>query len=77
MTDTGQIVRMLRKSKGWTILELAHRSGLSPNTISNVERGSNCTILVFDSLVEAMGYEIEILPVNEDNSEEESEDEWA
>lgn len=73
MTDTGQIVKMLRKSKGWTIPELAHRSGLSPNTISNVERGSNCTILVFDSLVEAMGYEIEVLPVNEDiNKEEES-----
>lgn len=71
MTDTGQIVKMLRKSKGWTILELAHRSGLSPNTISNVERGSNCTILAFDSLVEAMGYELEIL--KKDDYEEESE----
>ena len=75
MTDTGQIVRMLRKSKGWTIAELAFRSGLSPNTISNVERGSNCTILVFDSLVEAMGYELEIL--KRDEYEEESEDEWV
>ena len=71
MTDTGQIVKMLRKSMGWTVPQLAEKAGISANTVANVERGSNCTILVFDSLVEAMGYEIEILPVNEDSSEEE------
>ena len=66
MTDTGQIVRMLRKNKGWTIAELAFRSGISANTVTNVERGSNCTILVFDSLIEAMGYELEILKKDDD-----------
>ena len=61
MTDTGQIVKMLRKSMGWTVAELAEKAGISANTVANVERGSNCTILVFDSLVEAMRYELEVL----------------
>ena len=75
MTDTGQIVKMLRTSNGWSQRDLAEESGVSPNTIANVERGSNCTVLILESLVEAMGYELEIL--RRDDYEEESKDEWV
>ena len=62
MTDTGEIVRMCRKSLKWSRPKLSNASGLSLQTIINVERQNNCKFDTFEKLIEAMGYELEILP---------------
>jgi transcriptional regulator with XRE-family HTH domain len=36
----GNLVRQLRRERGWTQEELASRSGLNVTTVSNVERGA-------------------------------------
>lgn len=62
MTDTGEMVRMLRKRLNWTKVKLSKESGISLDTIINLERHRNCKVDTFERLIEAMGYEIEILP---------------
>ena len=37
----GKRVRTLRKDRGWTQEELAHRSGLNRSYMSDVERGKS------------------------------------
>ena len=61
MTDTGEIIRMIRKHKKWTQYVLSEKSGVPQNTIVNVERKPHCRTDTFEKLLEAMGYEIEIL----------------
>ena len=61
MTDTGEMVRVLRKRLGWSRPRLSEKSGLSLHTVINVERNRDCHVRTFERLIEAMGYEIEIL----------------
>lgn len=61
MTDAGEMVRMLRKSLNWSRPRLSEKSGVKLDTIINVERKRDCRLSTFEKLVEAMGYEIEIL----------------
>jgi transcriptional regulator with XRE-family HTH domain len=37
----GQNVRTWRERRGWTLQQLGRRSGVSPNTIDRLERGSS------------------------------------
>lgn len=62
MTDTGDMIRMLRKKLGWTRNKLSDASGLGVSTILNAERNSDCKVSTFEKLIEAMGYDLEILP---------------
>ena len=62
MTDVGQIIRACRNTRKWTKVKLSQVSGVSLDTIINVERKSDCRLSTFEKLIEAMGYEIEILP---------------
>lgn len=64
-TDTGEMVRLCRKSLKWSRPKLSDASGISVQTIINVERQSNCKFDTFEKLIEAMGYEIEILPTEQ------------
>ena len=61
MTDTGEIIRMCRKRLGWAKAYLSEKSGISVNTITYAERNMDCKVSVFEKLLDAMGYEIEIL----------------
>lgn len=61
-TDTGEIIKMCRKSLNWSRPRLSEKSGVSLDTVINVERHNNCKFSTFEKLIEAMGYEIEILP---------------
>jgi len=36
---TGEVIRLLRKLKGWTQADLAHRSGVSATNLSALENG--------------------------------------
>lgn len=37
----GQIIRRLRLERGWTIAQLARQSEMHPNSLTNMEKGSN------------------------------------
>lgn len=62
MTDTGEMVKILRKRLGWSRSKLSDKAGMHINTVTNAERNSDCYLSTFERLIEAMGYEIEILP---------------
>ena len=62
MTDTGEMIKMCRKKLKWTRPMLSEVSGIGVNTILSVERNSDCKVSTFEKLLEAMGYELEILP---------------
>ena len=62
MTDTGEMVKMCRKKLKWTRPRLSEISGIGVNTIVSVESNSDCKVSTFERLLEAMGYELEILP---------------
>lgn len=38
--DAGQRLHALREERGWSLRELAQKSGLSPNALSQIERGN-------------------------------------
>jgi transcriptional regulator with XRE-family HTH domain len=62
MTQTarlGPALRELRKRKGWTLAEVAKRTGVSISTLSKTERGQ--LSLTYDKLVQlAQGLEVDI-----------------
>lgn len=62
MTNTGEIVRICRERLGWSRSWLGIKSGVSQNTIVCVENNKSCRVDTFEKLLDAMGYEIEILP---------------
>lgn len=53
---------MCRKKLKWTRPVLSEASGIGVNTILSVERNNDCKVSTFERLLEAMGYELEILP---------------
>ena len=54
--DLGRAVRRLRRERGWTIDDLAARSGLHPTYLSRIERGrSNATWAKVCHLADALG----------------------
>lgn len=51
----GERVRALRKQKGWTLEELAHRAGMHVTYLSGLERGRrNPTLNVIGHLARAL-----------------------
>lgn len=62
MTDTGEMVKACRNSLNWTKAKLSREADVPLQTVINVERQSNCKVSTFEKLLEAMGYEIVILP---------------
>lgn len=55
LTDVGDRVRQLRKSKGWTLDDLSNASGLHPSSISQVERGErNLTLQNLSKLADGL-----------------------
>lgn len=65
MTNTGEIIRECRRKSGMTITEVAEASGRACSTVTNAENRPNCKFDVFESIINAMGYEIEIFPLEE------------
>ena len=61
MTDTGEMIRLCRKKLNWSRPKLSEASGVGVHTILNVERNPDCKVSKFERLIEAMGYEMEIL----------------
>jgi len=54
--DLGRAIRRLRRARGWTIDDLAARSGLHPTYLSRIERArSNATWAKVCRLADALG----------------------
>ena len=59
--DYGTILRAVRIAKGLTIIDLAEKSGVHPNTISNWERGkSQPSIYGYEACLKVCGFKIEV-----------------
>lgn len=58
-------LRRIRLELGWSVRDLADRSGWHPNSIYNIEGGSHChgSLPMLTDLAQAMGYRIAIVPV--------------
>ena len=41
----GQVIRRIRRARGWTIVKLAQRAGMNSNYLSVLEQGGNDTSL--------------------------------
>ena len=62
-TTMGQIIKKLRKGRGFTQEELAEKSGVSRTTISNLENDSNKTVntRTLNKIASALGVKLESL----------------
>lgn len=57
--ELAEIVRALRKSKGWSEQELATRAGIGRSSLRNIESGTgNPTLYTLDLLGAALGVEL-------------------
>lgn len=66
MTDAGQIIRMCRKHKNWSIVTLSVESTVSHSTIQEIETGlRDCRLSTFEKLLNTMGYELEVMKTEE------------
>ena len=63
-TKTGRLIRMLRREKGLTQLQLAQKLHVSDKAVSKWERGLACPDLLFlDELADALHFSFEALLV--------------
>jgi len=56
LEDLGRAIRRMRRDRGWTIDELADRSGIHTTYLSRIERArSNATWMKLAAVAEAFG----------------------
>lgn len=62
--DVSKVIKEHRLKKQWTQRQLADRAGISRQTAWNVERDNHgTTVYTFERLLNAMGYELAIVPI--------------
>lgn len=57
----GERVALLRVAGNMTQMDLADRSGISINTISNIERGDGCHVATLATLAVALRVKVSVL----------------
>ena len=65
-----KLIRDMRLEKKLSQEHLAHEAGVHINTVSRMEAGKDVKLSVFERVVDALGYEVELLPkeiINEQN----------
>ena len=66
MINAGQILRMCRQNKQWSIITLSLESSVSHSTIQEIETGlRDCRISTYEKILNAMGYELEVMKMDE------------
>jgi transcriptional regulator with XRE-family HTH domain len=63
MIDVGEMVRACRDREHLTLEEVSLRCGVHPATISKIEHSTNCKVDTLEKILNAMGYELEIVPM--------------
>ena len=70
MIDIPKTIKEYREFRHLTQRQLADKSGISRQTVWNVERENNgTTVYTFEKLLNAMGFRLDIVPL-------ESKDDW-
>jgi len=70
MIDVPKTIKEYRQFRHLTQRQLADKSGISRQTVWNVERENNgTTVYTFERLLNAMGFRLDIVPL-------ESKDDW-
>ncbi|SEN81116.1 Helix-turn-helix domain-containing protein [Mesobacillus persicus] len=64
MSDFGSMIRAHREQKGYTLNDFAHRIGVSPGYLSNLETGKTDTIRLH--VLERLQQELDIHPLQTD-----------
>jgi transcriptional regulator with XRE-family HTH domain len=64
----GNRLRAMREARGWTVRDLAERTGgsVSTATISRMERGSDCLLSCVEAVAGAFGISVAALTTEED-----------
>lgn len=63
MIDVGEMVKVCREKEHLTLEEVWLRSGVNSATISKIEHSSNCRVDTLEKILNAMGYELEVVPM--------------
>ena len=63
MIDVGEMVKACREKENLTLEEVWLRSGVNSATISKIEHSSNCRVDTLEKILNAMGYELEVVPM--------------
>lgn len=69
MTNVSKTIKELRNLRHLTQVQLADKAGISRQTVWNVERRNATTVYTFERLLNAMGFGLDIVPL-------ESKDDW-
>lgn len=64
----GELIRVQRKLKGWSQLELGRNAGVAYLTINRLEQGKNTGSAILDKVSRALGMQIvyELKPLSND-----------
>ena len=65
MIHVGRIIKECRAFRKMTQKELAEASNISRQSIWHIENGAGTNIFTFEALLNAMGFKIDIAPVDE------------
>ena len=66
MIDVPKTIKEYREFRHLTQRQLADKSGISRQTVWNVERENNgTTVCTFEKLLNAMGFRLDIVPLGE------------
>ena len=66
MIDVPKTIKEYRQFRHLTQRQLADKSGISRQTVWNVERENNgTTVYTFEKLLNAMGFRLDIVPLDE------------
>jgi transcriptional regulator with XRE-family HTH domain len=58
----------MRLEKKLTREDLAEMSSVHPNTIYRMETGNGVSLSIFERVVDALGYEVELMPKESDDA---------
>ncbi len=68
MIDVPKTIKEYREFRHLTQRQLADKSGISRQTVWNVERENNgTTVYTFEKLLNAMGFRLDIVPLGEEH----------
>ena len=61
MLNAGEIIKAMRKQKGWSLRQTAEKAGVNYQTINRMETHKGMpTLYSFEQLLDAFGYELVI-----------------
>ena len=72
MIDTAKTLKKCMKARKLSQKELMKVSGYHHRTVANILKGNGCRFDTFETLMNAMGYELKIVDVKKDEKEKEA-----